>query len=90
MLEDYSDSLELVKHLELALFGGSSVPVVPNTSLPSQPAHSVDSTLQQRTSQGSQKSQSLCLAPRTVLIKEQALSDQVATKLKLLEDALQG
>ena len=61
---------------------GPSCHVQPNLIEPAQSAQPVDTALQSDPSQKSDKSQSLCMAPRASAIKEQGFSAAVAARIE--------
>ena len=65
-----------------ALVLESSGHVQPNPTEPAQSAQPVDTALQSDPSQKSDKSKSLCMAPRASAIKEQGFSEAVPTRIK--------
>ena len=65
-----------------ALVLGPSGAICEGSSLSSTPPRSSDPTVQQGTSQGSDKPKSPCLAPRAQTIKEQGFSSPVASRIE--------
>ena len=79
MQENHSDCSGVTQH---ALVLGPSDHVQSGPYQSSQPAQSLDTTLQSDPSQKSDKSESPCMAPRATTIKEQGFSEAVATRIE--------
>ena len=77
--ETHSDCPGMAQH---ALVLGLSDHVQSGPSQPAQPAQPADTALQSDPSQKSDKSKSLCLAPRATTIKEQGFSEAVAARIE--------
>ena len=77
--ENHSDCSGVVQH---ALVLGLGDHVQSGPSQPTQPAQTIDTTLQSDPPQKSDKSESPCMAPRATAIKEQGFSEAVATRIE--------
>ena len=79
MQDNHPDCLWMAQH---ALVLGSSDHVQSGPSEPAQPSQPVNTTVHSDPSQKSDKSKSLCMAPRGSAIKEQGFSEAVAARIE--------